>query len=282
MIGVEGAHQTGNSLGALRMLFETGARYITLTHNCDNAIGTSWVSVNQKTGSDAGLMPFGRSFVREMNRLGMMVDLSHVSPQTMRDVLDVTRAPVIFSHSGAYGVENHLRNVPDDVLRSLRRNGGIVMLPAISVFMNSAHPEEATVEDVIDHILWIANVAGWDHVGLGSDFDGSTYIVKGLEVRGPFIRTHSAGYTDCLAKSSGVLQDVSQWPNMVSRLLSRGVTDRQAQMLVGNNLLRVWDEVNKVARVIHEEGELPSEESWENRLWEAENSDVPQLFTNHL
>lgn len=182
MIGVEGAHQIGSSLGALRMLFETGARYVTLTHNCDNAIGTSWVSLDQKTGSDAGLTHFGRSFVREMNRLGMMIDLSHTSPQTMRDALDVARAPVIFSHSGAYSVEKHLRNVPDDVLKSLRHNGGIVMLPAISVFMNAADPEEATVEDVVDHILWVADVAGWEHVGLGSDFDGSTDVVKGLEV----------------------------------------------------------------------------------------------------
>jgi membrane dipeptidase len=183
MIGVEGAHQTGNSLGALRLLFETGARYVTLTHNCDNAFGTSWVSVDQSSGRDAGLTKFGHAFVREMNRLGMMIDLAHVSPQTMRDVLLVARAPVIFSHSGAYGVEKHLRNVPDDVLKGLVHNGGIVMVPAISVFMNADHPEEATVEDVVDHILWVANVAGWEHVGLGSDFDGSTYIVKGLDVR---------------------------------------------------------------------------------------------------
>ena len=183
MIGIEGAHQVGNSLGALRLLFETGARYVTLTHNCDNVFGTSWVSVDQTTGSDAGLTKFGQFFVQEMNRLGMMIDLSHVSPGTMRDVLLVAKAPVIFSHSGAYSVEAHGRNVPDDVLKSLKQNGGIVMVPAISVFMNAAHPEEATVDDVIDHILYIADVVGWEHVALGSDFDGSTHIVKGLEVR---------------------------------------------------------------------------------------------------
>lgn len=182
MIGIEGAHQLGNSLGALRLLFETGARYVTLTHNCDNVFGTSWVSVDQKTGRDAGLTNFGHAFIREMNRLGMMVDLAHVSPNTMRDVLRVARAPVIFSHSGAYGVEKHLRNVPDDVLKALARNCGIVMVPAISLFMNSKHPDEVTVEDVVDHILWIADVAGWEHVGLGSDFDGSTYVIEGLEV----------------------------------------------------------------------------------------------------
>lgn len=182
MIGIEGGHQTGNSLGALRLLYETGARYMTLTHNCDNAFGTSWVNMDLKTGKDAGLTDFGRAFVSEANRLGLFVDISHVSHRTMRDVLEVARAPVIFSHSGAYSVHDHLRNVPDDVLRGLKQNGGVIMVPVISLFLNSKHPEEATVEDVIDHILWIADIAGWEHVGLGSDFDGSTFVVKGIEV----------------------------------------------------------------------------------------------------
>jgi membrane dipeptidase len=155
---------------------------MTLTHNCDNAFGTSWVSVNQDKRIDAGLTDFGRDLVGDMNRLGMMVDLAHVSPNTMREVLRVTRAPVIFSHSGACSINKHLRNVPDDVLRALKDNGGIVMIPAVSIFMNTENPEEATVEDVIDHILWISKMAGWEHVGVGSDFDGSTYVVKGLEV----------------------------------------------------------------------------------------------------
>ena len=182
MIGVEGGHQIGNSLGALRQFFELGVRYMTLTHNCDNAFGTSWVSVGLDKGRDGGLKDFGKELLREMNRLGMMVDLAHVSPNTMRDVLRVARAPVIFSHSGAYSVNNHLRNVPDDVLKALKGNGGIVMVPAISVFMNTERPEKATIEDMVDHILCVAEVAGWEHVGLGSDFDGSTYVVKGLEV----------------------------------------------------------------------------------------------------
>lgn len=188
MIGIEGGHQLGNSLGALRLFFETGARYVTLTHNCDNAFGTSWISVGQRNGrEDSGLTKFGHSFVWEMNRLGMMVDLAHVSPNTMRDVLRIARAPVIFSHSGAYGVAKHLRNVPDDVLKALVPNRGIVMVPAISLFMNPDHPEEVTVEDLIDHILWIAHVAGWEHVGLGSDFDGSTYVIDGLQVCSPLV-----------------------------------------------------------------------------------------------
>ncbi|EXJ89928.1 hypothetical protein A1O3_02995 [Capronia epimyces CBS 606.96] len=254
MIGIEGGHQLGNSLGALRLFFETGARYVTLTHNCDNAFGTSWISVNQTAGTDSGLTKFGHSFVREMNRLGMMVDLAHVSPNTMRHVLRVAKAPVIFSHSGSYSMQKHLRNVPDDVLKVLVPNGGIVMVPAISFFMNTNHPEDATVEDVVDHILWIAHVAGWEHVGLGSDFDGSTSVVHGLE-------------------------DTSQWPKLIARLLARGnVTDQQAQLLVGENLLRVWDDIERVARLSQQGAQLPCEESWEDRVWEVENQDVPRLF----
>jgi membrane dipeptidase len=182
MIGIEGAHQIDNSLGALRQLFEIGARYLTVTHNCDNAFGSSWVSVDKTTGKDVGLTKFGQSLVWEMNRLGLIIDLAHASAGTMRDVLLVTKAPVIFSHSGAYGVEGHGRNVPNNILKGVKQNGGIIMVPAVSMFMNAAHPEEATVEDVIDHILYIAHMIGWEYVGLGSDFDGSTYIVKGLEV----------------------------------------------------------------------------------------------------
>ncbi|KAJ9615589.1 hypothetical protein H2200_001664 [Cladophialophora chaetospira] len=254
MIGMEGGHQTGNSLGALRLFFEAGVRYMTITHNSDNAFGTCWKSVDLETGKDAGLTNFGQDCIREMNRLGMMVDLSHVSPKTMRDVLKVARAPVICSHSGAYSVNKHLRNVPDDVIRALKQNGGIVMVPAIAPFMNWEHPEEATIEDMIDHILWIAELAGWSHVGLGSDFDGYTEVVKGLE-------------------------DTSKWPNLIERLLARGnVTDQQARLLVGENLLRVWKDVDRVAETIQKQGELPCEEYWGGRLWEPENMDVPRLF----
>ena len=185
MIGIEGGHQIGGSLGALRLFFDSGVRYMTLTHNCDNAIASSWVSVDLESGQDGGLTDFGQAAVHEMNRLGMMVDLSHVSPNTMRDVLRITRAPVMFSHSGAYNLSRHLRNVPDDVLRSVKKNGGVVMVPAISYFMNWDNPDGATIDDMIAHVLHIANLAGWDHVGLGSDFDGSTHVVQGLEV-GPY------------------------------------------------------------------------------------------------
>lgn len=181
MIGVEGGHQTGNSLGALRMFFESGARYMTLTHNADNAFGTSWVSVDLEKGIDRGLTDFGKSCVLEMNRMGMMVDLSHVSPNTMRNALEVAKAPVIFSHSGAYGVTKHLRNAPDDVVLKVKENGGIIMVPAVTRFV-SENPDGATVDDMIKHIMHIADLIGWEHVGLGSDFDGTKDIIKGLEV----------------------------------------------------------------------------------------------------
>ena len=189
MIGVEGGHQTGNSLGVLRLLFENGVRYMTLTHNCDNSFATSCVSSGLQSGHDPGLTKFGEAAVSEMNRLGILVDLSHVSPNTMRDVLRITEAPVIFSHSATYNLSQHVRNVPDDVLMDLKANGGLVMLPAISLFLDWAHPEGKTVDDLVDHILHIVNMIGWKHVGIGSDFDGSTRVLRGLEVCFPTVRT---------------------------------------------------------------------------------------------
>ncbi|KAK5451817.1 hypothetical protein LTS15_007540 [Exophiala xenobiotica] len=254
MLGVEGGHQTGNSLGSLRLFFEAGVRYMTITHNCDNAFAASWVSVDLKTGKDSGLTKYGEAVIREMNRLGMLVDLSHVSPNTMRQALEIARAPVIFSHSGAYSVNKHLRNVPDDVLEATKRNGGVVMVPAITFFMNWEHPEEATLDDLIDHIFWIADKAGWEHVGLGSDFDGSASVVKGLE-------------------------DTSQWPNLIAKLLARGnVTDAQVKGLLGDNVLRVWAEAERLAKKFQAQGELPCEENWEGRVWETVNHDPPKLF----
>lgn len=182
MIGVEGGHQTGGSLGVLRLFFESGVRYMTLTHNCDNAFATSCVSSGLKHGKDVGLTKFGEAAVLEMNRLGMMVDLSHVSPNTMRSAIRFSRAPVIFSHSAAFNLSQHVRNVPDDVLMSLKDNGGLVMVPAVSLFLDWENPDGKTVDDLIDHILHIVKLAGWEHVGLGSDFDGSVKVLEGLEV----------------------------------------------------------------------------------------------------
>lgn len=181
MLGIEGGHQLGSSIAAIRQAHALGVRYITTTHNCDTAWATS-ASTVAAGGLDRGLTAFGASYVNEMNRLGMMLDLSHVSHQTMRDVMSLTRAPVIFSHSGAYSVTPHLRNVPDDVLRDLRANGGIVMAVFVNRFLNMKDPSSATIHDVVDHIWHLANTVGWDHVGLGSDFSGTPHTPSGLEV----------------------------------------------------------------------------------------------------
>ena len=185
MLGIEGGHSTGNSLAPLRLFFDMGVRYMTLTHNSDNAFGTSWITVDPHIpgAKDAGLTTFGEVCVREMNRLGMLVDLSHVSAETMRGALRVTRAPVIFSHSAALAKTKIGRNVPDDVLEMVKQNGGVVMVPSVAMFLKEGEDFlSATVEDFIDHIMHIAGLIGWEHVGLGSDFDGCVMTVKGLEV----------------------------------------------------------------------------------------------------
>lgn len=162
-------------------MYDLGARYITVTHNCDNAFATAASTVTAG-GQDLGLTTFGREFVQEMNRLGMLIDLSHVSHNTMRDVLAETKSPVIFSHSSSYAISKHLRNVPDDVVRSVAQNGGVIMVTFVPKFLKVDDPSSVTIHDAVDHIFHIAEVAGWDHVGLGSDFDGVMDVPKGLEV----------------------------------------------------------------------------------------------------
>lgn len=181
-IGIEGGHQVGNSLASLRQLYDLGARYITTTHNCDNVFGTAASTVTAG-GEDKGLTPFGEEYVDEMNRLGMMIDLSHVSHETMRDTLRLSKAPVIFSHTGAYALSKVLRFAPDDVLRETAEKGGVIMITFINRFLRPDDPDAATIHDVVDHIWHVAQVAGWDHVGVGSDFDGTPVTPRGLEVR---------------------------------------------------------------------------------------------------
>ncbi|CAL5868131.1 uncharacterized protein PFLUO_LOCUS2355 [Penicillium psychrofluorescens] len=165
MLGAEGLHQVGSSIAVIRQLYDIGVRYITITHNCDNPFATAASTVTE-TGKDNGLSDFGKAAVQEMNRLGMMVDLSHTSHRTMRDVLAMTQAPAIFSHSGCYSIGKSLRNVPDDVLRMLKQNGGLIMIFFAKKFVRPDDPDKANVEDVVDHIYHAASVAGWDHVGI--------------------------------------------------------------------------------------------------------------------
>ena len=186
LMGLEGGHVIENSLGALRAYYAAGARYMTLTHGCN----TDWADSATDEPVHGGLTDFGREVVREMNRLGMLVDLSHTSPETMHDVLDVVEAPVIYSHSSARALTDHVRNVPDDVLRRLPANGGVVMVTFVPGFVSeavrtfdgpAAEAPRAVLGDVADHIEHIRSVAGVEHVGLGGDFDGITSVVRGLE-----------------------------------------------------------------------------------------------------
>src|SRR5262245_61989860 len=214
MIGMEGGHCIGNSIAALRMFHQLGARYMTLTHSSN----TDWADSATDTPRFHGLAPFGEEVVREMNRLGMLVDISHVSPETMAAVLRVSEAPVIFSHSDARALNDHPRNVPDEILKQLPKNGGVVMVTFVPGFVSpkvnawtklqeaeqnrlkalypndaaavkngvakwtqANPPPRATLAEVADHIDRVKQVAGIDHIGLGSDFDGITQVVQGLE-----------------------------------------------------------------------------------------------------
>jgi membrane dipeptidase len=233
VMGMEGGHVLENSLGALRAFYELGARYLTLTHS-DN---TDWADASSDTPRHNGLTAFGREVVREMNRLGMMVDLSHVAPATMHAALDVSEAPVIFSHSSARGVTDHPRNVPDDVLRRMPANGGVVMITFVPAFINAEvarwgeQPEEyrranpaprATMEDAIRHIEHVRDVAGIEHVGIGGDFDGISTVPVGLE-------------------------DVSTYPALLAELSRRGWSEDDLRKLAGENALRAWREAERVA-----------------------------------
>jgi membrane dipeptidase len=256
LIGVEGGHSIDNSLGVLRNLYRLGVRYMTLTHS----ESLDWADSCTDAPKANGLSPFGEEVVREMNRLGMLVDLSHVSPETMRAALRVTRAPVIFSHSSARAVADHPRNVPDDVLRLVKPNGGVVMVNFYSGFLvpegaravrklaevarglrakyadDEKGYEEAmrawlkandfpagTVHDIVDHIDHIVKVAGIDHVGLGSDFDGVSRLPHQMD-------------------------DVSRYPLITQGLLNRGYTKEQIHKILGGNLMRAFAAAEKVSR----------------------------------
>jgi len=247
LIGMEGGHSIDSSLGALRMFARLGARYMTLTHSKN----VPWADSSTDTPEHGGLTPFGEDVVREMNRLGMLVDMSHVSPDTMEDVLRVTQAPVIFSHSSARALCDHPRNVPDAILKVLPKNGGVVMVSFVPGFTTPqgaawdtaheteqarlealtpkdesavkaglaawlpAHPRPTiTVAQVADHIDHVRKLAGIDHVGYGSDFDGISWTPTGLE-------------------------DVSTFPALTAELLRRGYSDGEVKKVLGLNLLRV-------------------------------------------
>lgn len=247
LLGMEGGYAIGNSLGVLRQFRELGVRYMTLTHYKT----TAWADSATDAPQHGGLTPFGKDVVREMQRIGMLVDLSHVSADTMRAALDVAQAPVIFSHSGARAVGDHPRNVPDDVLERLKANGGIVMVVTLPAYVSNAvrqweldrtaerarlgslhvdapdkakaalagweqaHPRpRARLTDLADHIDHVVKVAGIDHVGLGGDFDGMDTTTEGMD-------------------------DVSGYPNLFVELARRGYSQADLQKIASGNIMRV-------------------------------------------
>ena len=239
LLGLEGGHAIENSMSLLRVYYELGARYMTLTHN----VTLDWADAALDSARHGGLSPFGREVVREMNRLGMLVDLSHVSPATMSDAMDVTEAPVIFSHSSARALVDHRRNVPDSILARLPTNGGVVMVTFVPGFISkavkadddsvrgradtaawrAAHPRpRATVADVADMIDHVQRVAGVNHVGIGSDYDGISETPAGME-------------------------DVSKVPVLFEELARRGWSEGDLVKLAGSNVLRVLREAERVS-----------------------------------
>ena len=261
LLGMEGGHAIENSLEVLRAYYDLGVRYMTLTHN----VTLDWADAALDSARHGGLTPFGREVVREMNRLGMLCDLSHVSPSVMSNVLDVTASPVIFSHSGARALVGHARNVPDSILRRLPANGGVVMVPFVTSFVSKAVFDDdvamerevadlrrrlsgdtvaqrrelaawrqgrprprATIKDVADHIDHVRKVAGVNHVGIGSDLDGITETVAGLE-------------------------DVSTFPVLLAELARRGWTDAELRKLAGENVLRVLKRAETVSATLRKQ-----------------------------
>ena len=257
LIGAEGGHSIASSMGVLRTMYALGVRYLTLTHNNN----VPWADSATDEPQAGGLTEFGRAVVGEMQRLGMLVDLSHVSPGTMRDALDVAEAPVMFSHSSARALCDHPRNVPDDVLARLAGNGGLCMVTFVPEFVSpecaawaarltadmrergldprdidareqlgqeraAADPRPtATLAQVAAHIEYVREVAGIEHVGLGGDFDGTFQLPDGLA-------------------------DVSCYPALLAELLSRGWTEDDCARLAGGNLLRVLRAAEDAARVL--------------------------------
>ncbi|HEY7817730.1 MAG TPA: dipeptidase, partial [Vicinamibacteria bacterium] len=255
-LGGENGLALENSLGALRAYYDLGMRYMTLTHGR----GNDWADSATDEPRHGGLTEFGKEVVREMNRLGMLVDLSHVSPAVMHQALDIAEAPVIFSHSSARGLTDHPRNVPDDVLRRLSKNGGVVMITFIPSFVSTkvmeweepitrkmqgltatadferverehaavAGPKpKATLADVADHIEYAARVAGVDHVGLGCDFAG-VQMPEGLE-------------------------DVTRYPHLIAELVRRGWKDEDLKKIAGLNFVRALRQAEEVAARLSKE-----------------------------
>lgn len=244
LLGLEGGHHLGNSLGALRQFAALGVRYLTLTHFCHNVFADSCGILKAPKPLHHGLSPFGETLVQELNRLGVLVDLSHTSDATALAALNVSRAPVIWSHSGARAVCDVSRNVPDEVLQHVGTGPGqrdaVVMVNFVPEYV-SADQEKADLKAVVDHIEHIASVIGRKHVGLGSDFDGMDTTTNGIE-------------------------DVSDFPALIAELYSRGWNADELGGLASGNFLRVFAAAEDVAREMAREGVLPAQDLYEKRV----------------
>lgn len=266
IIGMEGGHSIGNSLAVLRQFYNLGARYMTITHSRT----LDWADASNDDPLNDGLSEFGMEVIREMNRLGMLVDLSHVSPATMSDVFEISEAPVIYSHSSARGINGHPRNVPDSILPLVRENNGVIMVTFVTSFVSeelrqhlgkrdgyrasleylySGQPEriaemmeewnrenpapQATLEQVADHIDHLRDRIGVDHIGIGGDYDGITELPLGLE-------------------------DVTTYPDLFAELLRRGYSEEDLKKIAGLNLLRVMRDAEDVSERLRRDRE-PSE-----------------------
>nr|XP_055072244.1 dipeptidase 1 [Misgurnus anguillicaudatus] len=220
LIGVEGGHSIDSSLGTLRLMYQLGVRYLTLTHSCNTPWADNWlVDTDSEPVVHNGLSEFGKQVVLEMNRIGMLVDLAHVSEKVMKQVLEISKAPIIFSHSSAYSICQHKRNVPDDVLREVKNKNGIVMINFYNDYVTCQ--KAANLSHVADHFDHIKKVAGSSIIGFGGDYDGVSRVPDGLE-------------------------DVSKYPDLVIELLRRGWTDDEIKDALGRNLLRVFREAERV------------------------------------
>ncbi|XP_072013990.1 dipeptidase 1-like [Amphiura filiformis] len=220
LIGVEGGHNFQSSLAGLRMLYELGTRYITVTHSCNTPWATNYKEDQTEDPAPfKGLTPFGERVIKEMNRLGMLVDLAHVSKDTMLDVLNLDdQPPVIFSHSSAFAVCDSYRNVQDDVLLKVKENGGVVMVNFYPGYVNCSR--SASLAQVAQHINYIKDKCGVECVGLGADYDGVPTVPEGLE-------------------------DVSKYPDLIAYLIDGGWGESDVKALLGNNLLRAFEGVEK-------------------------------------
>ncbi|KAG8961591.1 hypothetical protein FRC03_005185 [Tulasnella sp. 419] len=242
LLGVEGGHQLGNSLAVLRMYHALGVRYVTLTHMCHNAFADSGGFVDVPPPRHNGLSSFGRTLIKEMNRLGVLVDLAHTSDATALQALQLSEAPVIWSHSSARAVWNVSRNVPDDILQMIglseNKKDALVMINFMPEYI--AADGKADVEVVANHIEHVAKVAGRQHVGIGSDFDGILHVPKDLE-------------------------DVSKYPNLFLTLYRRGWSAADLEGLAGRNLLRVFGKAEAVAKRLQDSGLKPAMEIYKWR-----------------